>query len=1218
MSSSPSSSSIRHPHHPDLASRVAPQGALPVTLNCCHDSQTGSAESEDWSWYKRHSVSVMDHRRITALREKGFTDNRDQLAVGIYDVPPKQERRIDDNSWDNLDEPNYSYPRPDPETLCTASSSSTSICSTPTSNSAVLSCGQYGNYKRIVPAEREYANSDSSEQRQAAIYKWQSASTELLDAKVSNLDEMLAGNGQKDSSCKNSLAESLRHLKKQESDLQMEMVLLDEILQNCSVTSLFSDENSHSETHGAVKQHLSELVPDQKFKDISSEPVMSEHSPDFKIISGNISSLQPAKSDLVHSSNFRKLDRTAVLKLNTSMPEGTPVSSLFYAKFNNIPPTSPLNAPLPYVNLSRYDDESYSHVHLPGSADSAPVVRMPSMQVLHDGQNHGLHHRNFSLSSLQTPTSTSNLVDVDYQAPGRNQMPQHRMINRAALLNSSSSTQVHQWEQTDASKHDEILVVKMNNLPEYTDHKVYKSRQPLLQNYVGISHKVHSDIVNILTTDAQQQDENDFCARDIYENLPLRNDSSLPPELPPKGPALLKRLNNSNKCSESEKTSQLMRYQHSQDVRKDADSRKYRADGHAHHMLSDKELQASTDTREDNYLIMGSPKIKHKELTLKPNASFDTSFSAHRNHCENAGAVKNELYGRDVMCVGKLDCSHDDEIYLDMESNQEVCHKDLYICEADLKLSPVPDVRMLGESTYMEMANVASKKSLLVKQVATPQRLMVNMAHSEENAYFINSPLSHVPPPPPRPLSLKIRHNSDSGVPPKSHEFSSPDEHKDNRPKDKPIKSPTRVYTKIKKTSQQGQVAEPPMPFPNLIDFSKKMADSRSTYVNTCLDVDKNLVPQEVFISRDVPLPEPVKEGFLARFKRRSSRDKNAAQANEKYANIKIRNSVLERSMSEHDSSKATKEEKSSRLKVGRRRSSSFPNQLSYQESLDTASDSMLKQAASSSSSFSSASSRPKPDQSESPSFRDFSDDSDLSPLLKRGNKSIDQQQLTVLHVRRSDQYPVSTYIQACKSPIKINQLYADSSKTDDEKLIEIIQQSKKPVIYQRSSSLELKKPSQEHEQGCYLKLPVTLHRKERRSSFEKATGYSSSVDSDIPYNSETTRSVNNETSPCSDQSKVSCLSSLMFSLDKEHAPPALPPKTRPYQGPLSPVIEIAPLMPVQTEPIYVEMDKFVSSTDVGASREKAHTANQNRPAEEDKDCHPISKVETKAGIFTF
>lgn len=1214
LSSSPSSSSIHHPHNPDIAARTTPQGNLPVTLNCCHDSQTGSAESEDWSWYKRHSVSVMDHRRIAALREKTFLDNREQLVMGIYDVPPNHGRKLDDNIWEMPDEPTYTHPRPDPVNntqLCPHNIplTNSSSHSTPIGSSTAVFCGDYGNYKRIVPREREYVNSSTNEHRQAILYKRQSASAELFDTKVSSLDEMLARNGQKDLNFKNSHEESLQRLKIQESDLQREMVLLDEMLQNCTIKG---QDLSCEESHASIKQSMKGSGLNDRTKQLN-QSLISSLDHDLTILSGNVSSLQSIKTEPVQSTFHKKVDRTTALRLNTSMPEGTAISPLFHAKLSNIPPSSHLNAPLPYVNLSKYDDESNSHVHLPGSADCVPVARMSGIQALQDDyrRNFGLRGHSCSFTSLHSPASTSSLFNISQSGPVRSQLSEQKLADGNSHL-SSSSKESNQWENASVSQHHEILVVKMDSKNEYMP-----LHSPVL-NDGQIAPKLSSDLVSILTSDISRppREEKQLNAADIYENLPVQRDDTLPPELPPKGPALLKKLkaaasNRSGGCQSVRSTYMS--------IQEKDDNRSYGYSSHSQRTLNEREMQKNADTKEDNYLVMGSPKIRHKESAAKPHKTFDSCVSPHKGHGENSGVTVSDYIGMGRHGADGMNCTADDEIYLDLESSQDYHHRDLYISEPDMQKAHITSKisRVMGESTYMEMASMASKKNEAMRNQESPQKLGTR-TQMGENAHSITSSVS--PTPPPRPVSLKVRHNSDSGVSARSNDTSAPDDHKDQNYVVKPVKSPTRVYTKVKKTGQQSQVPEPPMPFPNLIEFTKKMSDSRTTYVNTYVDTDKNFIQQEIFINRDVPLPEPVKEGFLARFKRRSSKDKNLSQTQEKSATSKNRNSALERSMSEHDSSKATKEEKSSKLKVGRRRSSSFPNQLSYQESLDGSGTSMIKQAASSSSSFSSGSSKPKPEQSESSSsIRDFSDDSDMSPLLKRGDKKADPQTLTVLYAQRSDQTPFNPYMHTYKSPTKTVTLLAESSKTDDEKLIEIIQrkgQPMKPVVYQRSSSLDLKKSNQDPEQGYYLKLPHMPFKKERRFSFEKLVGCSSSFESDISCSKDSTKSLDSALCTCSDQSKASSASSAFSLVSVENAPPSLPPKTRAFQGPLSPVIEAAPPMPVVNEPIYVEMEEFLPSLNVERQKRALTTRQMQVDKGEDRN-NTHTNDEAKAGIFT-
>lgn len=1168
MSPSLSSSSIHH--HQIVDTKSPPLGALPVTLNCCHDNQTGSADSEDWSWYKRHSVSVMDHHRIAALREKNYSENGEHL-MGIYDVPPSHGRKLEDICPGITEESNYSIPRRDSENLPLHMYCSNFV-------------DDYGNYKRIVPKTQE---ADYDERRHVFMQKRQSVSAEFFDLKVSNVDEMVASGWQSNNSNnKHSREESLQRLKMQESDLHREMVLLDEILLNCSVKS---QEISNG-------QPAEKALPEFSGQNMSSA-LLTGLDKDLAIISGNITPLQQKMNNL---SNPKKTDRITALRLNTSMPEGTPLSPIFHAKLNNIPITSRLNAPLPYVNLSKYDDESKSHVYLPGSADCIPASYGANIAGPNTKHDRPCRHSS-SLTCLNSQAATASLINLSqaglYQSPCRQMAPGQRLQD-----NTQSYPEYEKYNE-----HQEILFVKMDPDPEEANPIIYASLQCMANKDDDVN-KPSLELVSVLTADVGKysREEKRINQEDLYENLPARKASTPPPELPPKGPALLKKL---NACSNSAIPSSAcppLDYACKQKQSLPTPPKNIIHCNTQYGITANENYFSKEDAKEDNYCMMGSPKIQHKrtiipDSPLKLNSVFTPT--GVNNKCKPVKTIVNRC---DYMDMGTLGLEGgEDEIYLDIEESKN----DLYISEADLKFLPPTNVgKQVCESTYMEMSSVSNRKSVVMQNLETLQTYVSKTTAWDSSKPSIRPKVSPPPPPPypPRPMSLKVKHSGTNAV-----EFNPGTELRQN---EKPVKSPTKVYTKAKKSQPNQALSEPPMPFPNLIEFTKKMGDSRSTYVNTLIDNEKTVASQESYTS-SVPLPEPVtKEGFLARFKRRSSKDKNAVPIQDKPSN-KNRNSVLERSMSEHETSKAAKEEKTSKLKLGRRRSSSFPNRLSYQESLD-GSD-VVHQIGSSSSSFSSGSSKPKQQTESSSSILDDSDDSDMSPLLKRGEKKVDPRAITILHVQWDHSKPMNPYMQINMSPNKPGALALDSSKTDDEKLIDMIKQqntSKKPVIYQRSSSLELKQPREDHEQGMNLKLSLHPIKKERRQSQEKQKICSSllGVEASNMQGSSRPHDISSGTSHAE--------LSLPTSSD---IPPSLPPKTKLYQALLSPVIETSPSLSFMNEPLYVELDEILPASRIeGATNMKMdnhrHYYEPIIIDEEEQSSQKATFEKQKAGIFLF
>ena len=1151
--SSSSSSSIHHTNPNNTnGSRAPVQGALPVNLNCCNDNQSNSADSEDWSWYKRHSVSVMDHRRIAALRESRTLDGGEQFSVGLYDVPPNNASVLDSLRNVSGSEPVYDFPRPNP------------IAATPSVD--------HEHYKKISQA-KEFGSLYHAECQIMKTDQNQSVQLNNLNKKESVSPEM---NVKKEGIEEISHEASLQRLKKQESDLQREMVLLDELLQNCATKSQDLASQSFDSACKSRKTNQFQHNHSQIDPEPLDQSVLAALDNDFTIISGNIAPVKPK----IHDDNHEHANRNSGLRLNTSLPDCTPISPLFHAKLNNIPSASRWNRPLPYVNLSKYDDESYSHVHLPGSADCVP----PNLQNVSARGLLGQKAQSSSLSSL--PVATVKNWNRSYT----------RELQGAALQMPMRSYQSGQYphRKMNTVEEQEVLIVDLNDqssAPVETEYASIQSpttienkNNPVLRN---------SDIINILTSDAKNNHQvyhKDFKEEVVYENIPALRESPPPPQLPPKGPALLKKLQSDSKTSDYPGKSLNSCFV-------DAPSESMQCNKQLSGQEEDDEKKS--DPKEGNYLMMGSPKLQYKHLPSSDHSSIAISgLMKQPSRKEKKSLVCKGDYLD--MASGGADSFHEDEIYLDGSRINISKQDELYISEADLMLPPRGSIcKSPAESAYMDMSTVALRKTSLAQRGETSSSWISSCVDTYKFLQDASKSPAPLPPsePPPLPKARQIYYDAlpSTGL------------------NETHCKSPTRVYVKVKNTLSHDQSTsssqEPPKPFPNLIDFSKKMSNSKSTYINTTLDSDQNLVPLETYASKEVLLPEPVKEGFLARFKRRSSKEKSFSPTAEKPGNGKQRNSVLERSMSEHESSKSAKEEKISKLKAGRRRSSSFPNRLSYQESVEGSFEGSEAEISNASaikggSSSSSRGEIPFVEQCASlSSVHDPSSESDVSPLMRRNKKPVPETQYaTVMLVSSS-----------CTSGNPFNQNLSlsygkpskqDSSKTDDEKLIERMQgnsSAKKPIIYQRSSSLELKKMNKSADHVQYLKVPKSSFAKERRRSFEKLFGIgfrnssSSSIhklsaqDISLPLSvvSTTFKSSRNDMNSQPASNVQSSEPESPYCTMSEDLAPSLPPKTKAYQSMLTPVNETAPTgFPPQPEPIYVEMDEVVSHFERNRNRQ--------------------------------
>ncbi|GFR99478.1 protein Dok-7 [Elysia marginata] len=1150
-----SSSSSSFAHHPNSSNntssgRIPAQGTLPVNLNCCNDNQSNSADSEDWSWYKRHSVSVMDHRRIAALRESRHLDSGDQFSAGFYDVPPNNRLAMESSKNGSDGEPLYDSPR------------SNLIASTPTDD--------HGGYKKITH------NVEATN-----IIKEQSPTADCAAEEMVTLpmNSATSGASKGDHLEKSSHEASLQRLKKQESDLHREMVLLDELLQNCaSKNQDLASQSFDSSCKLKRNKHFQ-----QQYGQINMEPldqsVLAALDNDFAIISGNVAPTRPT-TDENESYLPTHLNRNPALHLNKSLPDHTPLSPLFHAKLNNIPTASSWNRPLPYINLSKYDDESYSHVHLPGSADCVPpILRNCGAQGLL-----GIKAQSSSLSSLPIASRSS----LNRSFPRDFQRTKFELPWQSSLSKQYPHTKMKTVEE------QEVLVVDLNGESRLPEETLYATIQSPSSNESQNNSVVQSsELINILTSDAQYVN-NDFSEEVVYENIPALRESPPPPQLPPKGPGLLKKLHTESKASDRDLTrnhapafsnsfSETSQYETVKVMKQEDDEKK-------------------SDLQESNYLIMGSPKLhcKHSvsfDHSLRTTSTFKNSLerSEKRGLCPKSDYMD--------MASGSTESFHEDEVYLDKYEGSVIKQRELYISEADLLLPAKGNGSKASlESAYMDMRTVTSRKP------SADQIAEAGSGFASSSWVDNYKSLQDLSPVRPQPPSLPLP-NEPPLLPKTKQNFSATNS--SAQLDGMPCKRSSRVYVKRNAPAhnQSSPSIEPPKPFPNLINFSKKMSNSKSTYINTTLDSEQNLVPQETYVSKEVLLPEPVKEGFLARLKRRSSKEKSFSPSAEKSGSGKQRNSALERSMSEHESSKSTKEEKISKLKVGRRRSSSFPNRLSYQESVDGSFESNVPETADASSKKTSSSLRSQrggPDQPERySSVHDPSSESDISPLISRSKKATSESQYATVMLVSSSSTSVNPFTQHLSYGKPSKQ---DSSKTDDEKLIEMMQGEpgvKKPVIYQRSSSLELKKLNKSADHLQYLKVPKPSNGKERRRSFEKLFGIGfrnsnsavvhklSAQDISLPLSAMPAFSSSRagSSSHLASIAQSSAPESSSFSGMSEDLPPSLPPKTKTYQNMLSPVTETAPKgFPPQPEPIYVEMDEVLSRFQRDPDKQKNQT----------------------------
>ncbi|XP_052265608.1 uncharacterized protein LOC127868060 isoform X2 [Dreissena polymorpha] len=360
-----------------------------------------------WLRYKRHSISFTDFRRARHYTEKqrlqSIENVEKERLMAIYDVPPRRIRKVESKHHPTLQE----HPRSD-----------NSVRSFDINFNAIRGlCGGQGqvsmqgqeNYfnwsgefnnnvmsyqvPRSLLNQSENSvnqstttiacNQSDSTSSQGSLLSLQSANFAQNSMSISSSAPALCGYGSNTLTCnfrqlgqqlpnrdqdeRDRLADAqhddvMRSLDQSQQDLEKEMSLLDEMLQICQRAEGDSDRDqppplpaklSHTPGDGAGSQQGSGSRQ-------GSEVVRNVHCP-----RGSLDNLS-VSSDSTHSRPAPRSHTTNSVLLSPNLVN----------KLKKIPRRSTFNAPLPYVNLSKYDGNvgnvDSSHVHIPAASTSAP------------------------------------------------------------------------------------------------------------------------------------------------------------------------------------------------------------------------------------------------------------------------------------------------------------------------------------------------------------------------------------------------------------------------------------------------------------------------------------------------------------------------------------------------------------------------------------------------------------------------------------------------------------------------------------------------------------------------------------------------------------------------------------------------------------------------------------------------------------------------------
>ncbi|XP_045213792.2 uncharacterized protein LOC123564348 [Mercenaria mercenaria] len=337
-------------------------------------------EDNSWPRYKRHSISFTDYRRAKTYTEKqrlqSIENVEKERLMAIYDVPPRRIRKVEHtpsnnentsavrsydvnfnalrnfNTQNSQRNENYlnwtgefnnnvmSYQVPTTTTVTNQSETTTTasnLSDTISSHGSVVSLQSLSSSQSTVPMSSSapvlcgYGNQSFSSHNKQQSQSVPNQIAEEVD-RVTSSDKR---------------DEVMRRLKQTEQDLEKEMSLLDEMLQICQRSESACDDEKGNQKPPPLPVKLSQLRNFMESQD-------ARGSLDNLSISSDNTHCRPS-----HHSGY-----SASILLSPNLVN----------KLKKIPKKSKMSAPLPYVNLSKYDGGDYdsNHVHIRAGSTSAP------------------------------------------------------------------------------------------------------------------------------------------------------------------------------------------------------------------------------------------------------------------------------------------------------------------------------------------------------------------------------------------------------------------------------------------------------------------------------------------------------------------------------------------------------------------------------------------------------------------------------------------------------------------------------------------------------------------------------------------------------------------------------------------------------------------------------------------------------------------------------